>query len=100
MDGMKDPVEVCLPSNDHFTTIFHMDKPRDWVPPILIDNFSLCLPPSPMVENIISEVFKLVHLWFNLHHQMFNRLVCGPTEVVLPPLVHSSVESFTYIGTS
>ena len=51
----KDPVEVFVPSDNHFLIVLRMEKSRECAPPAPFDDLPLDLRHSPAIKGIVSK---------------------------------------------
>jgi hypothetical protein len=58
VEDVKNPVELQLPTGNHFFVILRLEESRDGVPPTPFDDFLLDLCHSPAIGSIVSELSK------------------------------------------
>ena len=56
---VKDPIEVRLPSSDHFLIVLRIKEPRDWVTSAPFEDHPLDLCNSPVIKGVVSESSEL-----------------------------------------
>ena len=99
VEDMKNPVEDQFPAGDLFLIVRRMDKSGDRIPPAVFDDLPLDLRHSPAIKSVCQRVVQSDHHRFDSRRQLCNRLAYRLTEVIQLPPIHSTVESFTCIGT-
>jgi hypothetical protein len=92
---MKDPIEVLSPGRNRVFVAFCVEKARNCVAFVLLDDLPLNLRHGS-VMNCVSR--QTSQSWFNPHRQLGYRLTHRLAEVVQSLPVRSSIKGPTYIG--
>jgi hypothetical protein len=78
---MKGPGKVRFPASDCVFVVIRVEKPRDDIPFVLLDNIPLDLRQSATTEDTIGGAFRINHCRFDLHCQLIDRLAHGVVKI-------------------
>jgi hypothetical protein len=96
---VEDPGEILLPSNDSALVAFRVQCSRDHISSTLLDDLSLDLGHSPVVETFVSGPTSTHIAGFRSRCQVLDRPQHGLVKFIQSSPVQTPVEAFTYIDT-